>query len=109
MSMFKKTCFECGSKVDKLYEGKCSDCVKEQYPPIYEIKPLNLKICNFTKKIAYNNYYYEIDEIKKILHDIVRKNLVLNEQYNLVELYVENFEIDGHKVSFDIEVECVLK
>ncbi|MEC8339618.1 MAG: NMD3-related protein [Nanoarchaeota archaeon] len=109
MSMFKKTCFSCGAKVDKLYEGICEDCVKEQYPPIYEIKPMNLKICNVTKTICYNNYYQEFDEIKKILPDIAKKHVVLNPQYELVSLQVENIEIIGNKLGFDINVECELK
>ena len=109
MSMFKKTCFSCGSKVDALYEGICDVCVKEQYPPIYEVKPMNFKICNTTKRISWNNHYYPIEEFRGILFDVVRKHVVLNPQYELKELRVENIAIEGHKLEFDIEVDCDLK
>lgn len=109
MSMFKKTCFSCGAKVDILFEGICEECVKEQYPPIYEIKPINLKICNVTKRISYNNYYHDFEELKKILPDITKKHVILNPQYELKELKLDNIELNGNKIGFDLEVDCELK
>ena len=109
MSLFKKTCFECGGKVDKLYDGICVKCVKEQIPPISELKPLNFKVCNSTKKICWNNYYYTHDEIENLLPEIVKKNLIINKEYELIDILIENFEIEGNKVIFDLEVNCNLR
>lgn len=106
---FKKSCFECGNKVDILYEGMCENCFRELNPPIEEIKPINLKICNMCRKVHYNNHFYTIDEIEQMLTNIVEKRLILNENYNLDSLEIANFEVKGHKLSFDVEVECYLK
>ena len=109
MSLFKKTCFDCGSKVDDLYDGRCEDCLKQEFPPIKELKQINFKFCNSTKKVCYNNYFYEREKIEEMLPDIVRKNLVLNDHYDLNELFIENFRIEGHKVSFDVGVDASIK
>lgn len=106
--MFKKTCFSCGAKVDKVYEGICVNCLKQQQPPIQELKPINFKFCNFTKKISYKNYYYEQEELEQILPDIVKKYLIINPNYKLENVDIENFEIDGHKIRFDVIAECEL-
>jgi NMD protein affecting ribosome stability and mRNA decay len=107
--MFKKTCYECGAKVDILFEGKCEKCYNEESPPIKEIKPLNMKYCNSCKKIHYNNQLLTIDEIKKRIKDIVKKHLVINENYKLNKLEINNFEIEGSKVIFDVKVDCDLE
>lgn len=107
--MFKKTCYECGAKVDVLYEGKCENCYSETSPPIAEIKPLNLKYCNSCKKIHYNNLLLTKKEIEERLPNIVKKNLVIDENYKLKKLEINNFEIEGPKVIFDVNVDCELK
>lgn len=107
--MFKKTCYECGNKIDVLYEGKCEKCFTSENPPISEIKPLNIKYCNHCKKINYNNQYYEPVEFVERIVDLIKKNIIINQNYTLKELKIENFEIIGEKVAFDIEVDCDLK
>lgn len=106
--MFKKTCFDCGAKVDIVYEGLCEHCFKEQKPPIKEIKPINIKYCNGCKKLVYNNQYYTRKEIDEKIHDIVKKHITINEGYILNELKILDFKIDGSKVSFDVEVDSDL-
>lgn len=106
---FLKTCFECGAKVEKLYDGICEICFKEHYPPIKELKPINLKVCNSCKKVHYNNQLLTIEELYELVPGIVNKRLTLHPQYELKDLKIENFEIDGHKVTFDVEVDCELK
>ncbi|MCA9496792.1 MAG: hypothetical protein KC589_07635 [Nanoarchaeota archaeon] len=108
MSQFKKTCFLCGAKEDKLYEGKCEDCFLEEKPPIKEIKPINLKICNMCKKIHYNNATLTIDDLEKIFPSVVKKNLILNSGFKLNELKIKEFSIDSNKLSFEVEVDCDL-
>lgn len=103
---FMKQCFSCGAKVKTLYDGICESCLKEQFPPIKEVKPLNFKICNFSKKISYNNHFYEPEKIIDMLPDIVFKNVILNDHYKLNSIQIDNIEIDGHKFGFDIEVDC---
>lgn len=107
--MFKKTCYSCGAKVNELYDGICGSCLKEQRPPIREVKHLNFKICNMSKKIKYKNYFYEQEEIEKMIPDIMKKQVIIDEAYKLKDLKVKNFEINGHNVSFDVEVDCDLK
>ena len=107
--MFLKTCFACGAKVKVLHEGQCESCISQERPPIKEVKPLNFKICNMSKKICYKNHYYEQEEIVDMIEDLAKKHVVLDEIYKLEALHVENFEIDGHKVTFDINVECDFK
>lgn len=104
--MFKKTCFECGAKVDKVYDSICIKCFRGNFPPIKEVKPINFKICNTSKKIAYKNYFYEAEDLEKILPDIVKKYVIMNEKYKLKDLNIHDFEIDGHKIKFDIEVDA---
>lgn len=106
--MFKKTCFDCGAKVDTIYEGLCEDCFKEQNPPIAEVKPINLKYCNSCKKLFYNNQLYERDEIEEKLPEIAQKNIIMNKHYKLNSVKIQNFEIDKAKVNFDIEIDCDL-
>ncbi|MFW5704922.1 MAG: NMD3-related protein [Nanoarchaeota archaeon] len=101
---FKKMCFSCGAKVDSLYEGLCEECYGEQIPPIQEIKPINLKICNGCGKLHYNNQLYEVEEIQEMLPEILEKSIVLNKGYVLEDVDFDNFEIVGHKVSFDVIV-----
>ncbi len=109
MSIFKKTCFECGTKADKLYENKCEKCFKLENPPIQKIKPINFKICNMCKKIYYKNGLFTLDEIQNMIEMIAKKNTIINPFYKLKDLKVENFELEGNKISFDIEVDCDLK
>ena len=106
--MFKKTCFNCGNKVDKIYNGLCEECFKTDNPPIKEIKPINIKYCNSCKKLAYSNQYYTQKEIEEKINDIVKKHTVLNDNYVLNSLEVTNFNIDGAKVNFDVEIDCDL-
>ena len=108
-ALFKKTCYLCGEKDDKLYEGMCEKCLQEEVPPIYEIKPIAFKIDNVTKEICYNDSYYTFEEIVELLPNIVKNYVVINEPYILKELEVLNVELDGHTLSFDVEVDCDIK
>ena len=107
--MFKKTCFECGSKVDKIYDGLCEICFKHINPPIKEIKQLNIKYCNGCKRLIYNNQMYEREELEARIEEIVSKNLIINEHYQLQKIKIKKFNIEKATVSFDIEVDCKLK
>jgi NMD protein affecting ribosome stability and mRNA decay len=100
--MIKKSCYSCGKKSENLYEGLCEVCYKEKNPPIEEIKPINLQICNMCGKIHYGNALYELDEIKDRLPQIVKKNIVINKKYSLENIKIKNFEIKGHKITFDV-------
>lgn len=106
MSVFKKSCFECGKKVDEVKENLCLDCYKEINPPINDIKPINVKHCNMCGRIHYNNYFYEIDEFKDNLHHIMKKRITLNDGYKLNEVSIDEFEIVKSKVSFNLKVDC---
>ena len=108
-SVFKKTCFECGKKEDKLYESLCEECLVEKYPPVKDIKPMNFKIDNVSKEICYNNIYYTFDKLIDQLPSIVKKHIVLHDQYVLKHIEIENPEVKGHKLIFDIEIECDVK
>ncbi|MCA9459500.1 MAG: hypothetical protein KC550_03045 [Nanoarchaeota archaeon] len=108
MSQFKKTCFLCGIKEDKLHNGKCQACFLEENPPIKEIKPINLKICNMCKKIHYNNASLFSSELEKIFPTVVKKNLILNPGFKLNELKVKKFKINSNKLTFEVEVDCDL-
>ncbi len=105
---FLKRCFSCGTKVEKVYNGLCEKCYKEKNPPIKEIKKMNLKICNQCRKIHYNNYSYTIDEIEKMLPNIMKNRVILNEGYKFNFLEIKDFNVLGNKLKFDIEVDCDL-
>ncbi|MCA9487198.1 hypothetical protein H6501_02845 [Candidatus Woesearchaeota archaeon] len=107
--MFLKTCYSCGAKVKALHEGLCATCCKEEFKPIEDLKPIALKYCNVTHKIAYQNRYHEIEEFVTLLPNIVRKHIVISPLYTLKELEIEDLQIVGHKVIFDIKVECDLQ
>ena len=109
MSVFKKQCFVCGKKDDVLYEQQCEDCFTQNYPPIKEIKPLSLKIDNITGDISYNNHYYSQDEFFLLLPKIMKKNIVLHPRYSLKQYAIEDIHIKGHRLFFDVVVECDLK
>lgn len=109
MLVFKKMCFKCGNKVDKLYNNLCETCYKEENPPIKEIKPINLKICNMCKKVYYNNGLFFYEEIKSMLPQIVEKNIILNEGFVLNSVLVVDIELEGNKIKFEVEVDCDLK
>lgn len=107
--MFKKTCFLCGAKVDELYDSKCEDCFKEENPPIKELKPINVKYCNSCKRLHYNNLLLSRKEFEERLPLIVKKNLVLNDHYKLNKIEIDDFEIQGENVSFNLEIDAKLK
>ena len=104
-----KTCFTCGNKVEKVYSGKCEVCLKEQNPPIKEIKPIKGNICNMSSKIEFHNTYYEQDEFEEKLPFLIKKNIIIDENYSLKDLEIENFEVDGHILKFDVVVNCDVK
>lgn len=108
MSIFKKTCIDCGSKVDEVKEGLCYNCYSELNPPIKEIQETNLKICNECRRIHYNNAIFTIDEIKEMLPNILKKRIILNEGYKLESLNISDFKIKNSKISFDINAETNL-
>ncbi len=103
-NIFKKTCCKCGAKEDYLIESICTKCYSIENPPIKEIKPPNLKICNMCQKIHYQSGLFSIYEIESMMPNIVKKNISLNKNYNLEEINIENFEINGHKLMFDIKI-----
>lgn len=103
---FKRKCCECGVLTDVLINGKCEECHCEEFPPIKEFKPITLHFCNVTKKIAYNNIYYEQDVLVEKLPEIVEKKIELNQGYTLKEIDIEDIEIEGHNVRFKVSVEC---
>lgn len=104
--VFLKRCFSCGEKVENLHKGLCEDCYKEEHPPISEIKPLNLKVCNQCGKIHYNNSLQTLDYIREILPNIMKNRVVLNDEYKFNSLEIKNFELKGNKIMFDVEVDC---
>lgn len=106
---FKKTCFECGMKFEKLHNNLCENCFKEDFAPILEIKPLNIRFCNVCKKLYIGNSVVEKEEFIERLPNLVKKNLILNEGYILNDLIIKDFGIKNAKISFDIEVDCDLK
>ena len=108
-SKFKKTCFQCGKKTNKLKENLCLECFRENTPITETIKPLNIKFCNMCGKIHYNNSLIDIEKFQKLLPNIIKKNIKLNENYELEKIEIENFEIEGIKIDFDIKIKAKLK
>jgi NMD protein affecting ribosome stability and mRNA decay len=105
---FKKTCFECGKKESKLFNGMCENCYKNINPPIKEIKPTNFKVCNQCLKVHYNNSAYTLDEIEEMMPNIMKARTILNEGYILNDLEIKDFKKVGAKLVFDVEVDCQL-
>lgn len=103
---FLKRCFSCGSKVEIVYDGLCEVCYKEQNPPIKEIKPLNVKICNQCGKIHYNNALQTLEDFEDMMPNIMKNKIVLNDGYKFNSLEIKNFEKEGNKINFDVEVDC---
>lgn len=103
---FKRACCDCGALSPKLINGKCRDCHVKDFPPIRELKPITLQICNVTKQIAYNNIYYDQEEIIQKLPDIVASKICLNKGYELVDVEISDIEIVGHKFSFNVSTQC---
>lgn len=109
MSVFKKVCFSCGKKVDNLKDGMCIDCYKDSFPPIKDIKPLNIKICNQCSKIYLSHSLISLEEFKERLPFNMTKAISLNEGYVLKDLAIKNFKLNNSKISFDLEVDCDFK
>lgn len=107
--VFKKICFECGAKEEKLYDGKCLKCYKGEFLPIKEIKETNFKICNQCRKIHYENGLFTVDKIEEMLPTIIEKRIVLNPGYKLKKLRIDNFEVVNNKLIFDIEIDTDFK
>jgi NMD protein affecting ribosome stability and mRNA decay len=105
MSVFKKSCFECGKKVDVVKESLCLDCYKEQNPPIKEMKPMNMKYCNICGRIHYNNYFYPVEEFEEVLPNLLKKRIEFSDGYKLNSIKVDDFEVRGSKIGFDVEVD----
>jgi NMD protein affecting ribosome stability and mRNA decay len=103
--MIKKQCFICGKKTNEILEGKCKDCLKQKVPLIKELKKNKFFICNYSKKIGYKNSYYSKKEFLNILPKILKKNIILNKEYKLNNVEIENFEIDGHRLIFDTNID----
>ena len=103
---FKRTCCECGIKTSILVNGKCEKCHCYEFPPVKEFRQITFQVCNVTKKIAYNNIYYPQEEIIEKIPEIVESKLDLNDGYTLSDLEVENIQIKGNKVNFDVFIEC---
>ncbi len=106
---FLKTCYSCGKKTNELYESMCEECYKLKYPPIKELKPLNLKMCNSCKKIHYDNQFLTIEEIENILPQIILKNIELNKSYIFKKIEVENFINEKNRINFDFNIEVELE
>ena len=106
--VFKKIFFECGAKEDSLYEGKCIKCYKGEFLPIKEIKETNFKICNQCSRIHYDSGLYTVDEIEEMLPSIINKRIILNPGYTLKNLSIDNFELKGNRLVFDINIDTEL-
>jgi NMD protein affecting ribosome stability and mRNA decay len=99
MSVFKKTCFNCGKKVDSLLEGNiCSECYIENHPPIKEIKEVNLSICNECGRIHYSNALQTVEDIEEMLPKIMRDRIILNDGYIINSIEIKNFEVIRNKI-----------
>lgn len=109
MSKFKKTCFSCGSKEDKLYDNLCEKCFKEENPSLIDLKPIKVKYCNSCSQINFSNHMISRDEFEERLPSIVKKNLIIDDRYILNEIFIEDFNIKGSKVSFDVIIDTSLK
>ena len=103
---FKRACCECGALSPTLINGKCEKCHIKEFPPIKEFKPITLHICNVTKQIAYNNIYYDQEEIIQKLPDIVESKIKLNDGYELVDIEISDIEVVGHKFMFNVSTQC---
>jgi NMD protein affecting ribosome stability and mRNA decay len=103
--MILKQCFICGKKTNELFEGKCENCLKQNILLIKQIKESKFFICNHSKKICYKNSYYTKEDFLEILPKILKKNIVLNDEYKLNKIEIEDFEIDGHKLVFDANID----
>lgn len=101
----KKVCYECGKREDILFEGRCSKCFSKQVPPVCEIREVGFKVCNQCKRICYKNRYYDRDEFERRLGKIMKGQVVMNKGYRLNEVKVENFDVCGEKVCFDLVVD----
>lgn len=108
MTIFKKSCYACGAETNRLIDGKCEDCYSQDHPPIREVKPLNLKICNQCGKIHYNNALHTPSEIEKMLPSIMEKRIVIEEGYEIEGIDIKDLEFEGNKVIFDVEVDTRL-
>ena len=109
MSKFKKTCFTCGAKVDSIIEGRCEECFRTEFPPIQELKQIGTKYCNQCRKITFSNAQITQEEFEERLPTIIKKHLIINENYILNEVFVNEFKIKGERVTFDFEVDCDMK
>ena len=109
MSVFGKSCFECGEKTKSLISGRCYKCYEKSNSPVKEIKPINLKICNQCKKIHISNSLHTLDEIKRMLPNIMGKKIILNEGYTLKNVSITNFQLEGNKLVFSIKVKTDIK
>lgn len=103
---FKRKCCDCGTPTSVQINGKCEKCHCREFPPIEQFKTVTLHYCNVTKKIAYNNIYYEQEEMIEKLPHIVTSKIKLNKGYSLEDVEIENIEIDGHIMRFDVNIEC---
>jgi len=108
MSVFKKICFQCGKKVDSLIDSKCEECFNFEFPPILEVKPMNIRICNVCRKIHYKHGLFSVEKIEEMLPDIARKSLILDPHYTLNKLWIENFKIMGNRFLFNIKIDASL-
>ncbi len=104
-----KLCYSCGKKTQKIISGLCENCLKVDIPVVKELKEMNFKICNQTKKLYYKNKYFEEEEFKTLLPNFIKKNIILNDPYQLNEITIPFFEVDGHILIFDIEIDYDLK
>ena len=103
--MFLKTCFKCGKKCETLSEDNlCDDCLKGD-SLIEKLKLPNFKVCNYTKKIFYQNKYFEEDEILKMLPQIMRKNIVLSNNSKIENINIFDFEIKSNTMFFKLKLD----
>lgn len=104
-----RVCISCGKRVDKLKDGLCSFCVEAENSPIEEVKQINIKYCNFCKKIFFNNRYYLPEEFEEVLNKSIGRYVKVNENYDLISVSVENFVYERGKIFFDVDVDASLK
>jgi len=104
-----KLCYVCGNKEKSLFEGMCEECFRKKSEPVEDFKPLNLKICNMCKKIHYKNQLYTLEEFYTILPKILKERLVINKNYILKSISIENYGLDKEDLIFDTNIDFQLK
>jgi len=87
-------CIKCGKKTSKLIDDVCHSCYSKK-SLIKNFKTLNLKYCNFCKKLIYKNR--EISDLEPIIF----KHIIPEEHFVIEDI---EFEINMDKSLLDLTV-----